>query len=573
MKRRNPTNLRRHAAAVLVVAFLLLVTACSSAGTTTTTAPPAATTTTAGGTATTAGGGASTTAAPAAEKPKMVVALSDTPNLVELHTFRTTSAYAVTKALYEPLLRQKLTPDASGLLMGSPTEYEGLGAESFDIETTADGGMKGTFHLRTDAKFPDGTPVTAEDYKYTFDRTIEGPGYIGLLLPFIGIDSTDQIKVLDDHTLEITTKVQSPLFRRFMTFQVFGAIEKKVADEHATTDDPWTFQYFNDHAAGSGPFMLEEFNPDQQVVLAPNPEYWDAASVANSGVVIRTVPDANQRALLVRNGELDLVTGIPARLLKDMVNDPNVKVYRAPSSGVVYLAMNETISPMDNVDLRRAIVKAVPYDALIDQVMFGFAQPARGVVTTSMETYDPQIGGRYTTDLDGAKAALAASGLQNVTLELGVRQSRQEDQDAAVLIQDSLRQIGINVDVQVLPDADFADKINNNELPLFIHDWYSWGEDPFYQMKFLTTCGQFVNYARFCNEDYDALVQQGTFTLDPAQRADLSSQAQQIFYDQAVWAPLWSADRTVVTGKCVTGVDRDFTLVPGFEYLTKTDSC
>ena len=133
-----------------------------------------------------------------------------------------------------------------------------------------------------------------------------------------------------------------------------------------------------------------------------------------------------------------------------------------------------------------------------------------------------------------------------------------------MLIQDALREVGIEVEVQILPDADFAERLNADELPLFIHDWFSWGEDPFYQMTFLTQCGSFVNYARFCNEEYDALVEEGKFTLDPAMRADLSSQT---------WAPLWSTDRTIVTGRCVVGMDGEYTMVPGFKYVTKTDDC
>ena len=142
-----------------------------------------------------------------------------------------------------------------------------------------------------------------------------------------------------------------------------------------------------------------------------------------------------------------------------------------------------------------------------------------------------------------------------------------------MLIQDALRQTGIEVEVQILPDADFAERLNNDELPLFIHDWFSWGEDPFYQMTFLTQCGSFVNYGRFCNEEYYVLVEEGKFTLDAAMRADISSQTQQIFYDEAVWAPLWSTDRTIVTGRCVVGMDGEYTMVPGFKYVTRTDDC
>jgi peptide/nickel transport system substrate-binding protein len=508
-----------------------------------------------------------------AEKPQIVVALADAPNLIEPHTFRTTSAYSVTKALYEPLIELALEPDADGMCVGTYGEHRGAGAESFEV-TETDDGLLGTFHLREDAMFSDGTPVTAEDYKYTFDRTMLAEhSYITALLPLIGISSPDQIRVVDDYTLEVETDAKSPLFERFMTFQVFGAINQAVVEENATEDDPWGAEYLTTNAAGSGAYVLESFDPDREVVLAPNPNYWDAESVANSGVTMRTVPDANQRALLVQRGEVDAVAGIPPRLLAELEDDPNVRVISRPTTGVHYLGMNEEIEPLDNVDVRRAIMLAVPYDALLEQVMFGYATPAQGVVTSTMETHDPEIGQQYAQDLDAAAAALEASGVGEVNLVLGVRESAGTDQEAAVLIQDALRQVGINVEVQVLPDADFSTRLNDGELPLFIHDWFSWGEDPFYQMTFLTQCGSFVNYARFCNEEYDGLVEQGKFTLDPDQRQEVSSRTQEIFFENAVWAPLWSTDRTVVAGACVTGLDAEYTNAPGFKYMTKTEDC
>lgn len=507
------------------------------------------------------------------EKPVIVASLADTPNLIELHTFRTTSAYAVTNAVYEPLIKQVLEEQPNGLLQGSFVDHHGAGAESFSIEETADGGFLATFTIREGQTFSDGAPVTAADYKYVFDRSIEGPGYIGLLLPFVGISSTDQIRVTGDYTFEVETTVQSPLFRRFLTFQVFGAMNKAEAEANATEDDPWSFAYYNDKGGGSGPYWVSKFDPDNEVVLEPNPGYWNADALPNAGVIIRPIPDANEKARLIAAGEIDVATGIPPKLLAVLEDDPNVTIWASQTTGVHYLAMNQTIAPMDNLHLRQAIVSAVPYQALIDNVMFGFASPAKGVVTSNMETHDSSIGANFTQDLDAARGHLEASGVGDLTLVLGVRESRLGDQEAAVLIQDSLRQIGLTVDVQILPDGDFSGRINANELPLFIHDWFSWGEDPFYQMRFLTTCGQFVNYARFCNEAYDALVNEGTFTTDPAVRQDVSSQAQQIFLDQAVWAPLWSSDRTYVTHKCVTGVVQDYTRIPVFTEMSKIPGC
>ena len=569
----------------ILVTLALVVAACGgddqdSVATTATAAPAQEATTTAAPAAPTTTAAeemdeeeAPTTTAAMVEKPVIVASLADTPNLIELHTFRATSAYAVTNAAYEPLIKQVFEEQPNGLLQGSFVDHVGAGAESFDIQETADGGFLATFTIRQGQTFSDGTPVTAADYKYVFDRSIEGPGYIGLLLPFVGISSTDQIRVIDDYTFEVETTVQSPLFHRFLTFQVFGAMNRAEAEANATEDDPWAFAYYNDKSGGSGPYYVAKFDPDNEVVLEPNPGYWNAENLANAGVIIRPIPDANEKARLVSAGDIDVATGIPPKLLAVLQDDPNVKIWASKTTGVHYLAMNQTIAPLDNVHVRKAIVSTVPYQALIDSVMFGFASPAGGVVTSTMETHDSSIGGQFQQDLEAARGHLEASGVEDLTLLLGVRESRLGDQEAAVLIQDALRQIGVTVDVQILPDGDFAGRINANELPLFIHDWFSWGEDPFYQMRFLTTCGQFVNYARFCDEAYDALVQEGTFTTDPAVRGDVSSQAQQIFLDQAVWAPLWSSDRTTVTHKCVTGVVQDYTRIPVFTEMSKVPDC
>ena len=507
---------------------------------------------------------------PAAEKQVVVVSLSDTPNLIEPHTFRTTAAYWVTDALYDPLIWQEFSQDAEGVWIGQ-TVHEGRGALSF--EASADG-LEYTFTIREDSKFANGEPVMAEDYKYVFQRSIESPGdqgegYIPLLLQFSDITSADQLEVVDEHTFIIRPGIASPLFERMMTFQVFGAMDKTFLESVATEEDPWSFRALDQAGAGSGPYDVAEWNPETQVVLDPNMNWWNADSIANGGIIIRNVPNADERALLLRSGDLDLASGLPPAVLSDLAADPDITVISRPTSGVEYLAMNNGIAPLDNADFRKAIAYAIDYQALLDQVMFGYASYAGTVIPTHMETH---AGLGPTLDLEKAQGFLDASGVDtsDLVLTLGVRVSRSTNQEAAVLIQDNLRQIGITVEIDILPDADFAAKQNANELPLQIHDWYSWGEDPFYQMSFLTTCGQFVNYARYCNEAYDALVKEGIQTADLDKRQELSTSAQEIFLEEMPWATLWSTDRTFATRACITGIEMNYTGAASFWRMDKS---
>ncbi|NIO07033.1 MAG: hypothetical protein GTO40_03200, partial [Deltaproteobacteria bacterium] len=103
------------------------------------------------------------------------------------------------------------------------------------------------------------------------------------------------------------------------------------------------------------------------------------------------------------------------------------------------------------------------------------------------------------------KKLLKEAGVDGFDVPLAVRLSIPEDIEAATWIQSAFAEIGVNVTVNKMTDAQFFDKLNKHELPLFIHDWYSWLHDPFYQFNWLARCGQFTNYVDYCNPKLDEL--------------------------------------------------------------------
>ena len=529
-----------------------------------------------GGTATTAspasgtdapaeGSAAPSTDGATASGDKIVVSLSTDVNLLEEHLFRTTGAYAVTRALYQPYLDQEYV-DEEGAKIGTKKVVPSGLLKSYDV--AADG--TATFVLADNAKFASGDPITADDAVYMLRRSIEAPdSYIPLLLPFIAIDSADAFAVVDPKTFTITPKQPTALFERFMTFQVFGPIQKSLAEAKKTAEDPYAFGYFSKNANASGPYTLTSWDEaGGEIVLDPNPGW--PGKVANSGIIVRNVPDASQRALLLRNGDLDVAAGLPPRLLDELKTDPKVKVHSAPSTRVNYIAMNGVVEPkLANKTVRQAISYAIPYQALIDNVMFGFASPAGTLITSNMETYDAKGAGVYATDMDKAKELMEQSGVGPFTVELAVQNSRASDQEAAVFIQDALRELGITVNINILPDSEYADKQNGRQLAMSFHEWFSWGDDPFYQLTFLAKCKAFTNFADGCNEKLDELIAEGTFETDPARRAEIGLEAQKLMVDDADRIYLWSADWNIATGADIKGVTKDFTEVERFENLTR----
>ena len=555
---RKPRQSGRWRSIALLLIFVLVVAACGDDDTSSGTDAPTATDAPAG------------TDAPAAtdalvpDEP-IVVSLSTDINILEQHLFRSTGSYAVTRALYQPLLDQVYTVE-DGVRRGTSEVKPSEILTSYDL--AADG--TATFVLNPDAKFASGDPIMASDAVYMLRRSIEAPAsYIPLLFPFIAVDSSTSFVVVDDLTFTIKPNQPTALFNRFMTFQVFGPIQESLATAQATGDDPFAFDYFTTNANASGPYALASWDQaGGELVLDPNPGW--PGDVANSGIIIRNVPDAEQRALLLQNGDLDVASGLPPRLLDRLQDDPNVKVYSAPSTRINYIGLNSAAEPnLANKLVRQAISYAIPYQALIDNVMFGFASPAGTLITSSMETYQGEAAGVYTTDMALAQDLMDQSGVGPFEVELAVQNSRAQDQQAAVFIQDALSQIGITVNINVLPDGDFAAKRDNREVAMFFHEWFSWGDDPYYQLSFLAKCGAFTNFAGGCNERLDEIIAEGTFETDPTVRNALSLEAQQLMVDDADRIYLWSADWTLATQSDITGVTKDFTEVPRFENLSR----
>jgi len=167
-----------------------------------------------------------------------------------------------------------------------------------------------------------------------------------------------------------------------------------------------------------------------------------------------------------------------------------------------------------------------------------------------------ETGWPYATDLQKAKSLLSDAGLPSgFRSALAVSVSRAEDSDTAVWIQSELAKIGIQLDVQKLSDADYRAKQAGDQLPMFIDYWYSWANDPFYQMFWiLQSQNKFTNLSHYANPQVDAFIAQGIYNTNDSQRTDLSRQAQQIFERDVPLILLYQRDFVIAGGNNVTGV-------------------
>lgn len=500
-----------------------------------------------------------TEAAGCGKEGTIVIAYDGDIDHIEPMQFRSIAAYDATANLYEPLIQQELVDKGDNVFIGSD-KFVGAGAESFEVSTD---GTVYTFHLRKNAKFADGTPITAKDYYYTLKRALEGPGYITLLTGFMAVKSMDQVVVVDDYTLKITASQPAALAEIILSFQVLGAMSQATADAKKTADDPWAEKYFRTNSNSSGPYIITSWNPGVEYVFEPNPNYWRGASYfRNCKVIFRVVPDAATREQLLRAGDVDVALGVPYGDLKALQSDPNITINHIPTTRVYHAGMNTAVKPFNDVRVRKAVSMVVPYKAIIDNVIYGFgANPgspiAEGMVTHTNEffTYDKGT-------VAEAKALLTAAGYPNgFSVDLVVPQEDQARVDSATWIQSGLATIGVTVKVNALPIAQYNELLNavdangKHTLPFYIFEWYSWGNDPAFQFTWNFKCGQFTNYANICNPELDKIIADLTLNRDPAQREALSKRGQQIVVQELVpWIYLYAPEWIIATRSNVTGI-------------------
>lgn len=527
---------------LLIVSVLLGVTSCSTPAT----------------------GPAPTTAPPVGEKPVITLAMPVDVDHIEYMEMRSEGAYEVTANLYAGPIDQKLVLQENGVLEGTGEFVPNLAEMS-----VSEDGLLVTLKLREDAKFANGDAITAEDVKYSFERSWAMPWTAGNF-PFMNISGPESMVVIDEHTVEIHVDRPSSLLPWLLSWQDGVTLDKSDLDSHATEEDPWAVEYAHSNINASGPYQIESWEPGVELRFTPNPYYFRGPEFyQNSGVVVRVVPSAEDRELLLRKGDVDVAWQLPLRDIASLEEDPNITVHSVPSREVVYLFLNLEMPPFDNELVRQAIAYAVPYDDIIEQVMYGHAQKMGSIFSTKMPYYTDEYW-VYDTDPARARELLAEAGYPDgFSAELAVRLSVARDVDAAVWIQNALRDVGIDLTVNQMGDAQFYDLLYTKQLGMGIQSWLSWADDGFWTVKWLLECDEFLNTGNYCNTEVDQLIDQAISLWDSPEREQVARRTQEILVEELPVIPLYQPDWLICARSDVYGLTHVGDEEPRWAYLGK----
>jgi peptide/nickel transport system substrate-binding protein len=377
--------------------------------------------------------------------------------------------------LYDMLVRYKDS---------STDEIEPMLAESWE---TSDDGMAVTFKIVPNALFHDGSPADAQAVKDSFTRFMElDTGPVMVVKRFMA--TPDQMEVVNPTTIVFNLDRPSPLFLPAMASE-YGplVVNPRMVEEHRTEDDPWAHEWFLINASGTGPYMLDENLPSEQVVLTKFADYhggWERPHFDR--IVVRVVGEEATRRQLLESGGADAATqNLSPDTVEAMSENPDIQVLLYNSTSVYWVIMNapRLLTP----EARQGFSYAFPYDAVIDSAYRG--QIARsGPLSSTVIGADPDVF-LYQTDLDKAKELILSAGFQDGdTFDYMFQTGDEVERVIAQLFQANVQQMGftlelLEVDRGVTIDLVYGDS-PAEERPMFVGGWGWWPDynDPFNQL-------------------------------------------------------------------------------------------
>ena len=438
----------------------------------------------------------------------LVVVVGDGINSLDLHRQGTNRpSYQITVNIYDRLVRFGVKTLPDGTLSYDSDTIEPQVAESW---SWSEDGKSLTFKISDQARFWDGSPITAEDVKWSFDRAVSLGGFPTVQMKAGSMATPEQFVVVDEKTFRIDVPEFSKLTLPNLAVPVPFIINSKVAKAHATAADPWATEYLHTTPAGSGPFKVARWDPGQQFVYERNDDYTLGPKPALRRVIVREVPSAATRRALTERGDADFYMNVAAKDAKELLDAGRVAVSGAPIDNCLHvLGLNSKFPPFDNVKVRQAIAWALPYDDIFSVAAYGRGKPMHGASsTTPTEAVWPQPF-PYRTDLDKARALLAEAGLADgfettLSYNLGLADWQEP---TALLIQESLAKLGIRVTLDKIPGANWRTAaLVEKRLPMHLEDFGGWLNYPDYYFYWAYKEGHLFNSSNYRNDEMEALV-------------------------------------------------------------------
>jgi len=413
------------------------------------------------------------------------------------------------------------------------------------------------FYLRKGVKFHSGNPMTAADFKWTFNRLKESPDFKGIFANF-----TD-LKIVDDYTIDLMTDGPYPLVLHTATYifpmdsKFYTGTDENGNDKGAIVKNGASFA--STHLSGTGPFKVTSREQGVRIVFDRFADYWDKKSPGNvDRIVFTPIKDEQTRVAALLSGDVDFIAPVSPNDFGQIRSASKVDLITMPGTRIITFQMNQKRRPeFRDQRVRMAIVHAVNNVAIVDKIMKGFATPAAQFSPAGYLGYNPALKPRF--DLDLAKKLMKDAGYENgfsVTM-MAPNNRYVNDDKIAQAVAAMLSKINIKVDLQTMPKAQYWPAFDDRAADIMMIGWHSDTEDSanFYEFLAMTpdqsTGFGAYNSGNYSSQFVDSTTLRANKETDPKKRAEMLQSIEAKIFQDAGFIPLhwqnlaWAARKGV----------------------------
>lgn len=404
------------------------------------------------------------------------------------------------------------------------------------------------FTLQDNVKFHNGKILTSADAKYTIDAMLESGGYKGASF----FDTVNGQR--EPHIVSIETPDEKTLVVRVRRPALVNQLLSNLVPTPIIPEG--TIEQQKTAPLGTGAFKFVRFDRlNNQVELAANPDYWEGAPKIQT-LIVKTITDSNALQAELQAGRVDVVpnpTNFSADTFKLLGQNPNLQVAESDGSNVRYIGFNVQNKPISDVKLRQAIAFAVDREKIIRDLLGGQAKIANSILPENSWAYNP--GTSYTFDQARARQLLQESDYRGELIKFKIAAGNQAINQYAQVIQNSLKEVGINSEIEQLENNTLLDQLAKGQFEMNTSQWVGGNQDPIF-LRDLFESGETPekkkngrNRSRYSNPEFDKIVLEAVGTVDRAKARELYARAQEIVSRDLPLLPLWYQSNLVVASK------------------------
>lgn len=403
-------------------------------------------------------------------------------------------------------------------------------AETWDI---SDDGLVYTFHLAKGVKWHDGEPFTSADVKYTFERIMSDDGFNGATLSA----ALESIECPDDDTVVLTLKAADATLLGTLAWYECFIIPKHIYENEA---DWSSCEAAIRKPIGTGAFKFADYQQGSSITLEKNPDYFKGAPSIDK-LIFSIIPDDTTAVQAFKNGEIDLLAGVPNSDVPAMQQDPDIKMGAMTAARRYQVICNMENETMSKWEVRKAIALGIDREEISQKGTGGLQAPAYGFYPPFLDwayNADADIGER---DVAQAQQLLEQAGYTKdsngmyLTLTLDVFAGGTYG-DCGKVMASNLKEVGIDLKVNVIEMAAWAEKINAGNYELAMMAGFQ-GPDPDAMAKRVGT-GAVMNYAKYSNARVDELLAQGKVLVTHEDRGACYKEVQAILAEELPIIPI-----------------------------------